>query len=991
MKNRTKKISLIFTVVVLAALLSIAVIGLSACKDNTDKSNLTVTYDDTHVVYVGDELESLKPYLTVTYTDNDGTTSTVTDYTLIGTLVKGTSNVTIKYSNFTYMITFNVSERAQVIIPNVYTVTFKADGIVVDTQDYTENDKQISVPDVPVKTGYLGEWEDYTLANEDITVNAVYTAKQYNVTLNYNGATGGNTQQTFTVTYNQPIGTLPIPTREGYAYGWYHQERLIEPFSIWNIDSDVTLVANWEEATTDLHYQLINDGKEYCVTNTNRVKNKEVIIPSVYQSRPVTRIGGWITSVDDYNYDIINVKIGRNVEIIGNGALQRCENLVSVTIPDGVKIIERDAFGQCSSLASIEIPNSVTLIGESAFSGCSSIKKISIPNSVSKIGNSAFANCCSLIEINFNAVACSDFYGDSRVFYNVGLSELITVNIGKSVTKIPAYFLYPSDSKSKISKIIFEENSMCRSIGDSAFSCCSNLVDIKLPDSIVNIGDSSFELTGIKNILIPCNVADIGQDAFLSTWNLENITVDESNKYYSSVDGVLFDKAKNILFKYPRKDNYSYVVPSSVKTIERYAFNATSIVDIKLPEGLENIKYGAFSGCSKLKYINIPNSIKTIGVDAFPENNENGEYLNFPFYTQYKWCVYIGNAQNPYLVLYRARWLNEYIEEIHPNTKVIADKGMTCLGSLMISKEGITVPDSVEYIGNGAFCGSNGYNVNINIGKNVKEIGEYVFAKQGQSIVKSINVSPDNQYYTSENGVLYNKDKTELIAYTSANADVTEFTVPSTVKTIKSYAFYSAGYLTDIILSENLEIIEDGAFCGCSSLININIPDKVTSFGEKSFNGCVNLTEITISSCVSNFGQAAFYGCDNLRDVYYTGSIEEWCNINFVSYLNSNPLCGGRNTVRNLYINNELVSELIIPQGVTEIKANAFYGSSITSVVIPDTVTAIGDYAFVNCKNLTNVYFNGTIVQWKAIEKGYAWKRSIPATKVICLDGEIAL
>ena len=234
-----------------------------------------------------------------------------------------------------------------------------------------------------------------------------------------------------------------------------------------------------------------------------------------------------------------------------------------------------------------------------------------------------------------------------------------------------------------------------------------------------------------------------------------------------------------------------------------------------------------------------------------------------------------------------------------------------------------------------------------------------------------ITVDVDNREYCSENGVLFNKRKTELIRYPE-NKKETQYVVPDTVTTIKYCAFGDCSNLETVQLANGLTDIEDSAFSGCVKLQSIYIPSNVRHIGECAFSGCVKLQSIYIPSNVQHIGECAFNGCINLIDIIVNNNNPAYNSLDGV-------LFETHSMTLHSYPANKEASEYIIPDNVQIIGNLAFCEcSKLKSIFVPQTVTRIGDDAFLHCKNLRIIEgMNGVTFIGKSAFKGCEKLKSV--------------
>ena len=397
----------------------------------------------------------------------------------------------------------------------------------------------------------------------------------------------------------------------------------------------------------------------------------------------------------------------------------------------------------------------------------------------------------------------------------------------------------------------------------------------------------------------------------------ESVTYNDVTYSVTSIGGWVFNGRTDLTGE--------LVIPNSVTSIGDYAFYGCSgLTSVVIGNSVTSIGWSAFSGCSGLTgNLVIPAGVTTIGSSAFSGCSALTGTLVIP-----NSVTKIGGE-----AFYGCSGLTG---------ELVIPAGVTTIGSLAFSRcsglSSVTIPNSVTSIGDNAFYDCDGlkevYISDLSAWCRIDFSGWYA---NPLSCANNLYLNGD---LVTELVIPDDVLEIKQIAFRGCSG-LTSVTIGNSVTSIGVNAFDCCSGLTSVTIGNSVTSIGGSAFACCSGLSSVTIPNSVTSIGGDAFILCTGLTSVTIGNSVTSIGDNAFNECYGLKEVYIS-DLGAWCNIDFGG-ITANPM----NYAKNLYLNNELVTEVVVPDGVTSIKKYAFYNcDKITNVVIPSSVTSIGDNAF---------------------------------------------
>ena len=391
--------------------------------------------------------------------------------------------------------------------------------------------------------------------------------------------------------------------------------------------------------------------------------------------------------------------------------------------------------------------------------------------------------------------------------------------------------------------------------------------DVVIPETlggypVTAIGSGAFyDRDGMTSLTIPDGII-LSDCAIYSCYNLENIYVYDTNEYYTSIDGVLYNKDMTILIAYPpQKSGVPYIVPNGVQEINKYSFYyCHKLINVILPNSIISIGDYAFSGCDRLNSIDISKGVTHIGKNAFYGCDglnsiiipDSVLYIGESCFSN---CKSLTNVTLSNSITSIERATFDFCESL---TRIDIPEGVTTIGDSAFFECGlsnITIPDSVTSIGVATFyrCGKLS---NIVIPKNVTSIGRSAF----YGCINLNNIT-----------ILGNLTSIESETFSSCS-NLTSITIPDGVTYIGGSAFSSCSKLTNVIMPNSLKTIASKAFSLCKNLTIITIPVGVTTINSSAFSSCENLTVAIIPKTVSSINKTVFSLCPNLTIYGYANT-----------------------------------------------------------------------------------------------------------------------
>lgn len=500
--------------------------------------------------------------------------------------------------------------------------------------------------------------------------------------------------------------------------------------------------------------EKLYDFSDYDISSYIQEKKNSII----YDSSDLLKISeDGKTVLGVYDQFVTAIVIPYGIEVIAENAFQKCKLLRKVILPQTVKSIGSGTFDGCRYLHSVNLPPLLSFIGERTFYGCQFLKKIEIPSGVETIKWFAFYGCSSLRSIKI-----------------------------------------PGSVKSL--------DGLC------SFGKCTGLRRIEIEEGVETLDSVFSDCTSVKTIIIPNSLKKVVGNSFECMPSLKNIVLAKDNPNFVFIDGVLYSKNLKRLIRYLPKKGTSFVVPRSVRTIDRMAFrNSKHLEEIILHDEIREIDSFAFEHCKRLKKIVLPSKLKKL--------------CNNTFYG----CSSLSEVVIP---------------------DGLVDIGWWNFGGCK-SLTHLHLPSTLRYISNGCASSIRSYTVSPN-SKYLTAIDGVVYNK---NVTKLLAMPKDYVLRV----FIIPQTVTEIYSVAFCDCEkIKTIIIPEGLRTIGNDAFHDCTSLECIELPDGIDIIPENTFYGCKALKTIKLPRNLKRIGDNAFKDCDSLSSLTLPRSVRSLGNYPF-------------------------------------------------------------------------------------------------------------------------------------
>lgn len=712
-------------------------------------------------------------------------------------------------------------------------------------------------------------------------------------------------------------------------------------------------------------------------------------------------IGKNVKSIGDYafqaNTGVTTLNIDPEVSdlTIGQGAFYNLDSLRTVTLPKGIVSMGQSVFANCDSLHTILFDDEsvITAIPDYCFNNDINLQTLTLPNSVQTIGNSAFEYCRNLREITFGTgLDNNGFANDYYLFYNCGNLEKMTlpgvnfpfqcyyylpnattlyvnadmVDVYRESNYTNMYHIIPIGAQIDFAITTTEGGQLVTKMPEDVapnaisltvsgpingtdvnwihqsmpFLQVLNLKDAQIVEggeavkrwSVSNgnvtqygsynytVGNDTiceymfYNMPALRQISLPNGAKSIGEYAISSNNRLEQADLPTA-----------LDSIAQCAF-YNNEKLAKADIPAGVTTIGQYAFYNTALSSVTIPNGVKRIEYETFYSCNQLKTVTLPDGLEYIGQYAF-YGCENIESINIPSQLQtiensaFAYCYKLASPLVFPITcksIGESAFYDDYLLE-----EVTFNEGLESIGSSAFRYcrkiKDVTLPQSLTTLGTYAFS-------------EIDSLKTFIFPAVFTNVPE---------------GILYNCRNVKSVTLAEGTTQIGNHAFNNCQKlatinlngqpltTIGNSAFYNTA-ITEVSLPESLTSLGSSVFSNCKSLETANIPTTITTVPSYTFANCSKLTSATLHDGITVIDYSAFSGCESLM---LTALPTALTSIGQYAFQNTKAI--------NV--------SLTLPETVTTLGYEAFYGSGITGIVIKKPISNFNSYVFSNCTSLTSV------------------------------------